>query len=209
MKMNYLQTGKRARKAHKILSSEEEEEETEQVSKFYINVSENRIIFHGPITQHSCFKLISSIHEVEDYVDHTRKHCDGKIYININSDGGEIYPALSVVETIRRCRYEVVTICEGVVASAAVLISLAGGKRIIGKHSYMMIHEIRHAAWGKFTELKDDMKNGKKLMKDMKSYMKERSNRKLPEEGLDDLLKHDIIWSSKKCLKYGLVDEIV
>ena len=32
---------------------------------------------------------------------------------------------------------------------------------------------------------------------------------KLPEDNLDELLKHDIIWNAKKCLKYGLIDKIV
>ena len=72
-----------------------------------------------------------------------------------------------------------------------------------------MIHEIRSTAWGKFTELKDDMKNNRKLMKDMKKYFRERSGEKLPDDKLDDVLKHDILWSAKKCLKYGLVNNII
>ena len=72
-----------------------------------------------------------------------------------------MYAALSVVENIRRCKYKIITICEGLVASAGVLISMATNERHIGKHSYMLIHEIRSTAWGKFTELKDDMKNNK------------------------------------------------
>ena len=86
---------------------------------------------------------------------------------------------------------------------------MAANERHIGKHSYMLIHEIRSTAWGKFTELKDDMKNNKKLMKDMKAYMKERSNNLLPEDRLDKLLKHYILWSAKKCIKYGLANKII
>ena len=38
--------------------------------------------------------------------------------------------------------------------------------------------------------------------------MQEACNGKLPEDSLDELLRHDIMWSAKKSLKYGLVIEI-
>jgi len=31
----------------------------------------------------------------------------------------------------------------------------------------------------------------------------------VPSEELDGVLEHDLMWDSKKCLKWGLVDEIV
>jgi len=32
---------------------------------------------------------------------------------------------------------------------------------------------------------------------------------KVPTEELDEILKHDLLWDAKKCLEYGLVDEII
>ena len=72
----------------------------------------------------------------------------------------------------------------------------------------MLIHEIRSGCNGKYTECIDDMKNNDILMNDMIKYMNKRCNNKLLKRELPTILKHDIIWDSKKCLKYGLVDEI-
>ena len=78
-----------------------------------------------------------------------------KIYIHICSDGGEIFSALSVIDTILSSKIDIVTVCEGCVASAGVLISLAGKERFIRKHAYMMIHEIRSGCMGKYSECQE------------------------------------------------------
>jgi len=185
------------------------DEDEDDDTTFEISIRDNHVRFHGDLDQKSCFSLIEKLQEANDNVSkHSGRFGEPSVVLYINSGGGDVYAALGVVEYIRSLP-AVTTICEGVVASAAVLISLAGTERFIGKHSYMMIHEIRSTAWGKFTELKDDMKNNRKLMKDMKKYFRERSGEKLPDDKLDDVLKHDILWSAKKCLKYGLVDNII
>ena len=55
-------------------------------------------------------------------------------------------------------------------------------------------------------ELEDEMNNLKQLMKKIKEIYKKYT--KIKEKDLDDILKRDIWWDSKKCLKFGLVDEI-
>ena len=32
---------------------------------------------------------------------------------------------------------------------------------------------------------------------------------KVPEKKIDELLKHDLWWDAKTCLKYGLIDKII
>ena len=32
---------------------------------------------------------------------------------------------------------------------------------------------------------------------------------KVPVRKLNEILKHDLMWDAKTCLKYGLVDEII
>jgi ATP-dependent protease ClpP protease subunit len=44
-------------------------------------------------------------------------------------------------------------------------------------------------------------------MKTIKDYYKEKT--KIPASELDEILKHDVWWNAKKCLKYGLVDAII
>ena len=191
--------------------SDEEENLNKDSTVNFIKVKNNRILFHADVTRKTCIDLIAALDKASKFVNkfYTIDSKKPSIMLHINSDGGEVYSALSVIEHMKHLDAHITTICEGCVASAGVLLSLAGHKKIIRKHSYMMIHEIRSGCWGKFSECKDDMKNNKKLMKDLKRYMQDACNGKLPEDSLDELLRHDIMWSAKKCLKYGLVDDIM
>jgi ATP-dependent protease ClpP protease subunit len=177
-----------------------------------ITVNHNKITFYCDINYKSCFELIKAIDNVKSKIRSERVseyEEEKSIYLHICSNGGYIYPTLAVIDHIRNSSVKIITINEGCVASAGVLITLAGHERYITKNSYMLIHEIRSECWGKYSECVDDMKNNDSLMKHLTSYIKERANNKLSEKELNEFLKHDIIWNAKKCLKYGLVDKIV
>ena len=45
------------------------------------------------------------------------------------------------------------------------------------------------------------------MMDTIKNVYKEYT--KVPVKKLDEILKHDLLWDAKKCLDYGLVDEII
>ena len=75
------------------------------------------------------------------------------------------------------------------------------------RHSYMLIHQLSSGMWGKYEELKDDMENNENLMKVIKDIYIKHTN--IPKRELDKILKHDLWWDAKTCLKYGLIDEII
>ena len=113
-------------------------------------------------------------------------------------------------DVILNSKIDIVTIVEGCCASAGTLLSVLGKERQIRKHSYMLIHQLKSSFWGKMEEIKDEFENLNHLMDTIKSIYKERCN--LPKKGkysLDNILKRDIWLDSKKCLEYGLVDEIM
>ena len=201
-----MKKNKRKRKNNDSENEEEQDEYSNQIS-----VKNNRIMFHCDVTSNSCFELIDALDQACKYVNdvYTIGNDKPSIVLHINSYGGDVYSILSVIEHIKNLNVKVTTICEGFVASAGVLLSLAGDRRIIRKHSYMLIHEISSVCWGKYSDMKDEMMNNKKLMKDLINYMKNACDDKLPEDNLEELLKHDINWGAKKCLKYGLVHEII
>jgi ATP-dependent protease ClpP protease subunit len=45
------------------------------------------------------------------------------------------------------------------------------------------------------------------LMKKIKNIYRQYT--KIPEDKMDEILKHDIWWDAEQCLEYGLVDEII
>ena len=187
-------------------------EETEVGDDVLISVNNNKIMFYSDVEPQSVFKLISAIDEATKYINSINSNIldnDIPIYLHICSDGGDLYTALAVIDIILESKVKIITICEGCVASAGVLIALAGQERYIRKHAYMLIHEIRSGCNGKYSECKDDMINNDILMKDMKKYMNQRTNSRLLKKEMDKILVHDIIWDADTCLKYGLVNKIL
>ena len=85
--------------------------------------------------------------------------------------------------------------------------SVVGHRRLMHRHSYMLIHQLSAGMWGKYEELKDDMENNENLMKVIKDIYIKHTN--IPKRELDKILKHDLWWDAKTCLKYGLIDEII
>ena len=175
-----------------------------------IKVSENKIFFYSDITEQSALELNHLLHDLdqrlrtvsttfEDYKPHIKLH--------INSFGGSLFAGMAVVDTIRNLKSDVHTYIDGAAASAATIISVVGKKRYIGKNSMMLIHQLSTSAYGKFSELEDDMENNKRLMQSIKNIYKQYT--KVPMKKLDEILKHDIWFDATTCLEYGLVDEVL
>lgn len=131
------------------------------------------------------------------------------IWLHINSPGGFVTSAMAMVDTVKRISnvVPVMSIVEGCVASAATFVSLIATRRVIRENSYMLIHQLNGASWGKYEEMKDDMRNNEKFMKDISKLYKKYT--KIPPEKLAEMLQHDIYFDAKTCLKLGLVDQII
>ena len=128
------------------------------------------------------------------------------IYLHINSYGGSVFDALSIIDTIQNCNVPIYSIIEGCAASAATLISVVCNKRYITKNSYMLIHELRSGIWGKYSEIEEEYENLTSLMDTLFSIYQENTNIK-NQKTLKNLLKKDSWWNAETCLKKGLVDE--
>ena len=174
-----------------------------------VEIYKNHIYFYCGVTKKTCLKLNNELRKLEYNILNDGKSILNKdkfIYIHINSFGGSVFAALSTIDTIQSLRVPIVSIIEGSAASAATMISICCDYRIILPNSLMLIHQLSSSTWGKMNELEDEMKNLKKLMKMITELYKKYT--KLKPNKLDEILKHDIWWDSKECLKVGLVDEI-
>ena len=129
--------------------------------------------------------------------------------IFINSNGGDFFAAIPIIDAIRNSKIPIHTYVEGIAASASSLISIVGHKRFITKNSFMLIHELRGGVQGTYSNITDEKENCDKIMSLIKNIYIEKSNNKLKINILENILKRDIILSATECLKYGLVDEII
>jgi len=202
-----------------ILTKENEEEQNKEKNKDkYFNgdnneietkVIDNHIYYYSSVNKKSALELNMKLREVENkllkkYNDHNNHQ--EYIYLHINSFGGSVFSAFSVIDTIKNMKVPVVSIIEGAAASAATLISVMCDYRIIYKTSYMLIHQLSSGSWGKMNELEEEMENLKELMNSIKTIYKENTN--IPRGEISEILKHDLWWNADICLAKGLVDEI-
>jgi ATP-dependent protease ClpP protease subunit len=186
------------------------ESDDEDETTTLVETIENHIYFYCDVSQKSVFELIKAIQKLNNRILSYSAVLDKdphEIVLHINSDGGCLFSGLAAVDHILSSRVPITTIVEGCAASAATLMSIVGKKRLIRKHASMLIHQLSSGMWGKLAEMEDDMKNNhyleKKTIKMYKTYSK------LRDDKLNKCLKHDLWWSAKKCVKYGLCDEIV
>lgn len=197
------------RKFNEITKSDDYED-IESVDNELVDCINNHIYFYSNVNQKSVLKVIKIINNVSNSILKTQidQEIQGiKIYLHINSSGGDLYSALSLVDIIKRSKIPIVSIIEGYAASAATLISIVCHERKILKNASMLIHQISSGYWGKLYEIKDDCKNLKFLERKTKKIYIKHSN--MSDKYLTKILKHDILWGSKKCKRLKLVDEII
>lgn len=129
------------------------------------------------------------------------------IYLHINSDGGGIFDGFAGMDAILKCKTPIITVIDGCCASAGTFLSLAGSHRQMNKHAHILIHQLSSGFWGKYGEIKDEMKNLNKFMDMMRAVYIEKT--KLSEEKINEILEHDIWFTAEEALNYGLIDEII
>lgn len=129
------------------------------------------------------------------------------IELHISSDGGEISPALSLVDKIKTNPIPIHTYVEGFCASAATLISVVGKKRYMSPNSNILVHQLRGGIAGKFEEIQDEKDNLDLFMEVLKKIYIQHTKLKLKQ--LTELLKHDLCLTAEKALEYGVIDHIV
>ena len=172
----------------------------------------NHIYFEEQITKKTARQLINQIQEVtEDILSLSNKYELSevpKIYLHINSSGGELFSSFNLADTVKRNKIPIVTIIEGSVASGATFISVSGSERLMSKNAFVMIHQLHGPAWGgTFSEAEDDYNNCKLYMDKIMDLYEETTN--LKKSQLQKMLKHDLYWDADTCLKYGLIDRII
>ena len=202
-----LRSGKRF---NKVFNNETEEDENQENDEL-INVINNHVYFYSDVNPKSALKLNMILKKLElELLTHNIKYdseCNIPIILHINSEGGEIDSAISVVDTITSSKIPVHSLVEGIACSAATLISVVCHKRIINSNAQMMIHQLScEGLWGKMVEIEQEVKNLKSSMNVIKNIYTKYTN--IQMDKLNKILKKDINWSSDKCKKFGLVDEI-
>ncbi len=67
-----------------------------------------------------------------------------EIHLHINSPGGEVFEAITIVNALRRHPARVVAVVDGIAASCASFLACSADETVMGQQAQLMIHD----AWG-------------------------------------------------------------
>lgn len=197
----------KAPRRRRLLNDEEEPRHRPSI----VERVNNRIYFYSSIESESILKLNKELMELDsDHIGTAMKNSDDHlrpIWLHINSHGGLIFDGLAAMDQVSLCKCPVYTVVDGVCASSATFMAVKGKRRFIKPNSFMLIHQVSSGLWGKYEEFVDEMENLEKMMDVIQNIYKKYT--RIPKKLLDDIMKRDVYFDAKECLKYGLVDEIL
>lgn len=126
--------------------------------------------------------------------------------VYINSPGGDVFAGQTIYSMLKRHKAQVNVYVDGLAASIASLIAMAGDKVIMPENAMMMIHSPWTFAVGNaqdFRKLADDMD---KIRDSMITAYESRSA--LTTEEITKIMDAETWLSAEDCLEYGFADEI-
>ena len=163
---------------------------------------ENNIFFYGDVCWEAAVKLNMMIFKMNSSSANRKAKM---INLFIHSEGGDLMAGLSCMDHISRSGIPITTIVDGFAASAAAIMFLGGDVRKMMPHSFVLIHQLSTGFWGKYEDIKDEVKNCDLLMENALNIYKTKTN--IPNKRLKTYMKRDVYLSFDKCIKYGIVDE--
>ena len=171
-----------------------------------IDVESSTIYFYGDIMDGTLYDFVLKVRSIMYMRDEDKK--DDPINIVINSDGGDVYEALGMIDFIHSLNVKVNTICRGRAMSAAALLLCSGtGTRAASKNSTIMFHEMSSGIYGKSSDMKANVQHMEKLEEVLVQIMSENSN-KDAKFWKETTLK-DYYLSPEEALGLGVIDSII
>lgn len=92
--------------------------------------------------------------DVQDFLDQLENV--SKICVHINSGGGSVFGGIAIYNILSRYNAEITVYVEGLAASIASVIAMAGDKIIIPSNAQMMMHKPSSYAWGNADDLRKE-----------------------------------------------------
>ena len=128
--------------------------------------------------------------------------------VYINSPGGDVFEGITIMNMLKRKKCVKNVYIDGLAASIASVIAMAGDKIIMPSNSMMMIHNAWTCSYGNANDLREMADNLDKVTNSIKQSYLEKAGNKLDEETLTNLMDNESWLTAQECYDYGLCDEV-
>jgi ATP-dependent Clp protease protease subunit len=185
---------------------EQEEEKKGQDTPIIIEkklLDSRTLIVSGPVTEKQCTSVIARLLVLEEM------DPNGQITVFINSPGGSADSGFAMYDMLKFISCPIRTVVNGICASAAVLVFLAGneGERLTLPHSRFLIHQPSTGGRGTASDLHITAQQVLKLRDSYNKIISDATGR-----SMDDIVEdaaRDFWLSASEALEYKLADRII
>jgi len=131
------------------------------------------------------------------------------ISMYINSPGGVVTSALSILDTMRYVKCDVSTLCIGQACSAGSLLLCSGtkGKRYTLPNARVMIHQPSGGAQGQATDIQIQAKEILNLRERLNLIYAKNTGQKIG--AIESAMERDRFMSPEEALEFGLIDKVI
>jgi ATP-dependent protease ClpP protease subunit len=160
---------------------------------------------HGPTQVHIYDEIgyfgVSAMDFVRDLADVT-----GPIEVHLNSPGGEVFDGITIYNTLL-ARKDVAVHIDGVAASIASVIAMAGNPVLIARQARLMIHEGFAMAIGNAQDMRDLAEQLDKTSHNIATIYSEHTGR--PVDYWRQLMKAETWFDAQEAVDQGLCDRFI
>lgn len=132
---------------------------------------------------------------------------EGDITVWIHSEGGDCFAAAAIYNALKEYRGKVTVKIDGIAASAASVVAMAGDVVEISPVGLIMIHNPWTGAVGDSAE----MKTVAQMLDDVKETIINayEQKTKLPREQIAQMMDDETFFHAQKAVEYGFADKII
>jgi ATP-dependent protease ClpP protease subunit len=142
----------------------------------------------------------------KDIEDALKNVSSDTINIHLNSPGGDVFDGIAIYNQLKNHSAKVVIHVDGLAASAASLIAMAGDEIIMNTGSMMMIHEASTWAWGNKGDFKKTLNALEGIDKSIADIYMTRFQGERSE--IEALIQKEEWFTASEAVEVGLADRV-
>ena len=131
----------------------------------------------------------------------------GAITVWLNSPGGDVFAASQIYTMLKEYPGKVTVKIEGIAASAASVIAMAGDEIVMSPVAMMMIHNPATVIFGEAADLASGIKLLNEVKESIINAYEERT--KLPRGKISGMMDAETWFSAQKAVELGFADKIL
>lgn len=167
------------------------------------NKKEAELLLYGVVGEDGYWGEVTA----KDFAKDLKEVEDAEIInVRINSPGGDVFAGQAIYSMLKRCKSKIVVYIDGLAASIASLVAMAGDTVIMPKNSMMMIHKPWTFTAGNANDMRETAETLDKVEKSILVAYTDKTG--LSEDEITALLEAETWLTATEAKEKGFCDEI-